>query len=360
MPLFPLFVVLIATTLATAWAVDISVVIVLLLWSTSKRRSVVNDLQIVLLSSLSLWLAAEFLQWRYWHPAHPPDALGALGGALHRALLRRLEQHIPSGNLNAFLSAVLVGEKSMLSSDLKEAFRSLGISHLLAVSGFHVGFWVLILQPIFFWARSRWAMIASWAVMSSFLLVYAVAVGSSASVVRAVLTFVFAYFSGRLQYRVRALHWPMVVACGMWLWNPMVVLDLGFQLSFSAVFAILWAMSSSRSADFLNSYNPKVLSRSSWSEKILTPMNITLAAWSATLPIVQFYFQGASPFFLIGNLAVVPVYTMFIWIGFGTLVLGSILPLSLVNGLCRIFVLWDQLVLELSIYLDQFKPEWLQ
>jgi predicted membrane metal-binding protein len=80
-------------------------------------------------------------------------------------------------------------------------------------------------------------------------------------------------------------------------------------------------------------------------------VQISLAAWIGTLPLVSHHFGGASPFFLLGNLLVVPVYTLFIWTGLGAVFLGPLMPKGWLVWWNLAFEYWDQWVLEHSLLL---------
>ena len=83
----------------------------------------------------------------------------------------------------------------------------------------------------------------------------------------------------------------------------------------------------------------------------LLTLQISLAAWIGTLPLVSHHFGGASPYFLLGNLLVVPVYTLFIWTGLGAVFLGPLMPKGWLVWWNVAFEYWDQLVLEHSLLL---------
>nr|WP_240894598.1 DNA internalization-related competence protein ComEC/Rec2 [Fodinibius halophilus] len=136
--------------------------------------------------------------------------------------------------------ALLIGHKNELTREDKQAFSRAGLSHIMAVSGLHVGFilapfWVII--P-FFWTF-RFGKQLGLAILIGFLFFYAGLTGFSASVTRASLVGgLLAY--GKLFYKVRnSKNLTAVAALIILLLNPSDLFSIGFQLSFGAVYIIL-------------------------------------------------------------------------------------------------------------------------
>ena len=181
-------------------------------------------------------------------------------------------------------------------------FRDLGISHVLAVSGFHIGFWVLITRPLFLWARLPNSRLFAHCVQFFLLFFYAQLVGASPSVLRAVWMFGLARLAALRQWRIPSLHFPMLVAVGHYFVDPTAPQSLSFQLSYVAVFAILLALRKHKGEELILHYSYKrSRKKGSW---FFVPIQISLAAWSATLFIVQSAFGGSSPYFLAGGTCV--------------------------------------------------------
>jgi competence protein ComEC len=116
----------------------------------------------------------------------------------------------------------------------------------------------------------------------------------------------------------------MLVAIGHYLVNPSAPQSISFQLSYTAVFAILLALQKNNAEQLLLQYSFRGHTRKgNW---FFVPVQISLAAWSATLPIVQGAFGGSSPYFLFGNLLVVPLITLMIWASVPLLIFGRVFP----------------------------------
>jgi competence protein ComEC len=253
------------------------------------------------------------------------------------ALFSQRISSFAGGEYGQFLKAVLLADKSGLSDKILLRFHDLGISHVLAVSGFHIGFWVLLTRPFFLWARRPNLRLLAHLAQFALLFFYAQLVGASPSVLRAVWMFGLARLAALRQWRIPSLHFPMLVAVGHYLIDPTAPQSLSFQLSYVAVFAILLALRKHKGEELILHYSYKhSRKKGSW---FFVPVQISLAAWSATLPIVQSAFGGSSPYFLAGNLLVVPLITVMIWASVPLLALGDVLPQEL-GSYYEILWLW--------------------
>lgn len=320
MPVYPIFIIIAAFALRNSYTIDLSIVVGCLLLCS--WRVVRIDLARTAALILAFAILPKFEQWRYYYPMQLPSILLDSGQQFEQWFALRIGR-VAEMDLKAFLSAVLLGDKSQLSPELQSGFGILGIRHMLAVSGFHVGIWTAMASPLFSWFRRPWQQKLLLGILVSFLLVYTQSVGAGPSVVRAVGSFAFARIAAARLNQCPPLHWPMLMVILAYLVNPNIGASLGFQLSYAAVFGILLAIRSSPWAQFIQGYT---LEKKPKAPAWLASVQISLAAWTATLPIVQHHFGGASPYFLLGNLLVVPLYMLFIWTGLVAIFLGFILP----------------------------------
>jgi competence protein ComEC len=310
------------SALHQSWGVDLTVLLGALLFPHS-WRSFLKDLQVVVTAVVLLCLLVRFEHWRYWYPVILPVEFSTAVEQLTNAIGRRI-QWASNAQYGGFLKAVLLADKSDLPASTLDVFRDLGISHVLAVSGFHIGFWVMLLRPLFSWVRSPRGKVVAHICQCMLLFVYSQMVGASPSVLRAVWMYSLARLAILQQWRIPSLHFPMIVAIGHYFVNPAAPRSLSFQLSYTAVFAILLALRKQKGEQLILHYSyRRIRKKGSW---LFVPLQISLAAWSATLPIVQGAFGGSSPYFLAGNLLVVPLITIMIWACIPLLVFASLLP----------------------------------
>ena len=181
----------------------------------------------------------------------------------------------------------------------------------------------MLLRPLFSWVRRPRGKGSGTHIQCMLLFVYAHMVGASPSVLRAVWMYSLARLAILQQWRVPSLHFPMIVAVGHYFINPAAPRSLSFQLSYTAVLPFYWHCESKRRTAHLALQLQAYSQKGSW---LFVPLQISLAAWSATLPIVQGAFGGSSPYFLAGNLLVVPLITIMIWACVPLLVFASLLP----------------------------------
>ena len=200
-----------------------------------------KDLQVLAIAAVLLYLLVRFENWRYWYPVTLPVEFSTSVEQLSEAFGRRI-QWASNGQYGGFLKAVLLADKSDLPASTLDIFRDLGISHVLAVSGFHIGFWVMLLRPFFSWVRGPKGKVVAHVCQCMLLFVYAHVVGGSPSVLRAVWMYSLARLAILQQWRIPSLHFPMIVAIGHYFVNPAAPRTLSFQLSYTAVFAILLAL----------------------------------------------------------------------------------------------------------------------
>lgn len=347
MPLYPLFVVLIALALRDQYFISFELVLGFLLWSP-RWRYFKHDVSLLLLALLVITLGSEFMQWRTWYIFVPPRIITSLGEQLQYRLIEQIA-NVSHGQLNSFLNAVLVGVKGGLDQETTEAFGILGIRHMLAVSGFHVGIWTSLFLPITKVHQHRyWQWIVQLGLVG-YLIIYVAAVGSGPSVIRAVGSFILARIALARHLKISSMHWPLTIAVGCFLLKPDMIQELGFQLSYAAVIAILLFLRQSPWADFLQHY--QVVKHGELPFWLLT-IQISVAAWIGTLPLVVYYFNYASPYFLIGNLFIVPVYTMFIWTGLTAILIGPWISIEFLEYWNSIFEIWHELVVDFASFLS--------
>lgn len=207
----------------------------------------------------------------------------------------------------AVLSALTVGYKDELSEEIRESFSISGASHVLALSGLHIGF---LYGFIFFFLKrllpgSSSTMNLMRAIIAIILLwIFAFITGLPASVVRSVIMFSLLAISLFFTDRVISLNTLSVAGVGMLLYNPCWLFDAGFQLSFCAVTAILLIQ-------------PKLYKTISVQNRFLKQfwglITVSIAAQIGTAPLVLFYFSRFSVHFLLTNILVIPLVTIIIY-----------------------------------------------
>lgn len=225
----------------------------------------------------------------------------------------------------SLLAGILLGDDSGMPAALEEAFRRTGMTHIIAISGFNIAVIIGLLDvttaPLL---PRRTAAVAIMIAIAA----YAVLVGASASVVRALLMGIV-YLTGlRLLGRsTLALAGLFTAAFLMTLIQPTTLWDVGFQLSFAATLGLVlyagpWSRRLSRgTSQFLTPNVQRRVSRT-LSELIV----VTLAAQVLTLPLLLYHFGRLSTAGLPANVLVLPVQPAVMTAGGLTMLLGMIAP----------------------------------
>ena len=206
----------------------------------------------------------------------------------------------------AVLSALTVGDKEELSDDIVETYSVSGASHVLALSGLHIGFLyallLFVLRPL--WRRWRRLKPLLLLLLVLFLVSFAFFTGLSSSVVRSVVMFSLLAFAGLQPEKPLTLNTLAATAFLMLLCKPVWLFDVGFQLSFSAVAAIVLVQ-------------PKLYAFWKVDNRFLRYlwglMTVSMAAQLGTAPLVIFYFSRFSTHFLLTNLWVIPMVSLVLY-----------------------------------------------
>lgn len=212
----------------------------------------------------------------------------------------------------SIINALLLGQRQDVSRDTYKSFTKSGAVHILAISGLHIGLLLLMLSVLFkplvyFKYGKKIAPI----LIILLLWMYAFIVGMSASVVRAVTMFslvTIAIYSNRITNTYNTL---VISAFLLLLFNPYYVFDVGFQLSYSAVFAIVWIKPM-----FDSLWAPK----NYFIKKIWDVFSVTLAAQFGIFPLSLFYFHQFPGLFFLSNIVIIPLLGILLSIGIITLI----------------------------------------
>lgn len=225
-----------------------------------------------------------------------------------------------SGDEFAVLSALTVGYKEELSDELQETYQLAGVSHVLALSGMHVAIlWGLLswmMHPLDKRRSFRWL---ECLIITLLLWLFAFLVGLSASVVRAVVMCMLMTVSRAAGGRALSLNTWAIAAFFMLLYNPFYLFDVGFQLSFLAVFSILMIY-------------PVVFHRWTVHQPALryvwSVIAVSLAAQLGTAPLVIYYFAHFPIHFLLANLMVAPLAFLIIY---GAVIVFLLSPFTFIH-----------------------------
>lgn len=258
-------------------------------------------------------------------------------------LLSVLEQYGISGEEIAVGSALLLGYRESLNDTIVSAYSSSGVMHILAVSGLHVGIIYLVFNYLLSWfLKGKGGRLLKAALLLLLLWTYALVTGMSPSVMRAVTMFSFIVVGESIQRKGSIYNTIAVSAFLLLLINPYLLVNVGFQLSYAAVIGIVLLYS--RIYGLFNFKNRLI--DQAWSILV-----VSFIAQLATAPLAMYYFHQFPTYFLLANLAVIPLATLVIYVGILLLVLHKITFLATYLALGFAFLL--KLLNGLTKHLEQ-------
>ena len=207
----------------------------------------------------------------------------------------------------ALVFAMLVGDKSDLDPAVEQWFGTGGLLHVLAVSGMHVS----LIMGALLWILTGFGYRGRPTIKTLFLLLaagwfYAFLSGGSASVIRAMIGASWVWLGKFAVHRKQKLTH---VLCGsaylQWISDPFIVEQLGFQLSYLAVLGIAtlhsrWIILYEQPSTLINA--------------ILSSLSLTLSATLFTLPLILYQFGSFPTWFLLGNLFLLPLFTLMVYL----------------------------------------------
>ena len=216
----------------------------------------------------------------------------------------------------SIINALLLGQRQDISPEVYRNYTQAGAVHILAVSGLHVGILLLLLNIVL----RPFELLKNGNVIKTVILVvslwlFALIAGLSASVVRAVFMFTIFAIAMNLKRPTNSYNTAAISMFFLLLMKPNFLFDVGFQLSYVAVIAIL-------------TFQPILdkLWKPKW--KIVTYfwniLTVTIAAQIGILPLSLFYFHQFPGLFFLSNLIIIPFLGLILGMGLIVILLASI------------------------------------
>jgi len=238
-------------------------------------------------------------------------------GSLREKLINSFSIHNYSPQIQNTLNALLLGQRQDLDSETNSAYRDAGVLHILAISGLHFAllFYVLIylLKPLNR-LKQKGKLIRLVAVLS-LLWGFAFVTGLSASVVRSVVMFSFICFGQYINRDTNIYNSLFVSMLLLLVAEPDFLFDAGFQLSYLAVFAIVW---------FQPFYSKLKASKYRAVNYFSDTTLVSIAAQVGVLPLSLYYFNRFPLLFLVANSIVIPLSSIVLLLGLFVLALNFI------------------------------------
>jgi competence protein ComEC len=228
----------------------------------------------------------------------------------------QINVYVHDPQARAIASALVLGVTDDLDDELLNAYAASGAMHVLAVSGLHVGIiyalLLFLLKPFSKFRGSVWliagvSLICLWG--------FAFVTGLTPSVLRAVTMFSFVALARPFAQRTNIYNTLAASAFALLLYNPYLIMSVGFQLSYLAVLGIVYLQ-----RPIYSSWDVKTRV-GDWVWQITC---VSLAAQIATFSLGLLYFHQFPVYFLVSNLFVIPLSTAVLLAGIVLLSLSFI------------------------------------
>lgn len=194
-----------------------------------------------------------------------------------------------------WLQALVLGNDHLLDDETIDLFQRWNLSHILAISGLHIGIIVGLMYFLLTRTLSFTDEKAEW-ILLCFLPMYAIIAGSEPSVWRASLMVMLVIILKKIQFNVNYTDIVSIVFILLVLYDPYIIYHVGFQFSFAVTFSLLFSRN--------------------WIERtssnVLRIAQISFIAQMAILPLQIHYFYLFQPFSILLNLIIVPYFSLFV------------------------------------------------
>ncbi len=212
----------------------------------------------------------------------------------------------------SIINALLLGQKQDIDQETFGDYRDAGAIHILAVSGLHVGILLLILNFILsplqrFKQRGKIVKLILTILMLWF---FAIIAGLSPSILRAVTMFSFIAVGMQIRSKTSIYNSLFISMFVLLCFYPLYLFSVGFQLSYLAVFGIVWIQPT-----LINLFRPNIYI----SQKLWETLTVTISAQLGILPLSLYYFNQFPALFFLSNLLIIPFLGGIL--GFGILVI---------------------------------------
>ncbi len=239
---------------------------------------------------------------------HTTESIWVWSSRFRESIKNKLHKASFTQSQLAVMDALLLGQRQGIASEMNADYAAAGMMHILAVSGLHVGIVLLILRFLtrfINWHSLRWTRSI---IIIALIWGFAFITGLSPSVLRAATMFSFLEIGKSLGGDRNTKDGVLISALVLLLYDPMLIYQVGFQLSYLAVLMILWSQPWMYSL-----YKPRFyLDKIVWS--IIT---VTTAAQLGVTPLSIFYFHQFPGLFLVSNIVILPFLTIILSVGIG-------------------------------------------
>ncbi len=280
------------------------------------------------LEGLGIYHQLRLYETNHFLDKNKSTTIYGIAASIRTQIIEKLKQVDFDSEQLGIIQAILLGQRNDISEATYNNYKNAGAVHILALSGLHIGILLLLLQfllsPLERLAKGKTIKLV---IIVILLWSFALLAGLSASIIRAVTMFSFVAYA---IYLNRPSNTFNILALSMFfillVINPMLLFQAGFQMSYAAVFSIVW----------LYPLLQKLWFPKNWIiNKVWQLLSVSIAAQLGVLPISLFYFHQFPGLFFISNLLVVPFLGLIL--GMGILVIAIALCNSLPSFLANLY-----------------------
>ncbi len=257
---------------------------------------------------------------------------------LQKKLLAIFKTYIEGKRELAVISALILGDTDGIDNDLLHAYAGCGAIHVLSVSGLHVGLiFVALNWLLFFMDRKQWQRVLRAVIIIMVLFFYAILTGLSPAVMRSAVMLSLIICGNTFQKSRNNLNTLAVSAFALLVYDPFLIMNVGFLLSYFAMAGILI-------------FYPRLYALYEFDNRIMDHIwSASCAAITAellTFPLAMFFFHQFPVYFLLSNVIVIFLATVIMFAGIGLLVFSYFTTFSIYLGKATAFVVY---LLNLSV-----------
>jgi competence protein ComEC len=258
-----------------------------------------------------------------------------------------LKKHLTTSRELSVGNALILGYKNDIDEEVRTAYAHTGALHVLAVSGLHVGLVAWFVNILLGLVKSR---TLTWRITRAIILIgivwsFALISGGSPSVLRAATMFTFLIIGLFLNRTTNIYNSLAISASILLIWNPYLLMNVSFQLSYLAITSIVY-------------FHPKIfrawIVKNGFLRSIWNLISLSLAAQIGTLPISIYYFHSIPFFAWLSGVIVIPAATIILGSGILLLLIESLIPsLAFIPGWILYYSIW---LMNEAIFLIQKFP----
>ncbi len=266
-------------------------------------------------------------------PAHGGSLLQQFIFWARSGVINSLKQYLPGDKkVTGIAEALLIGYKEDLDKDVVQEYSNTGVVHIIAISGMHLG----LIYVVLVWLFSKIPFVKKEALLRVVLILaclwlFTLITGASASVMRSAVMF-SCIITGKTFFKQATIYNALAASAFLLLcYDPFLLWDVGFQLSYFAVAGIVWLQRPIYNLFF---------AKNKYIMQVWKMCSITIAAQVLTFPICIYYFHQFPNLFLVTNLLAVPLSTVILFAEIFLIAFAWFQPLAAALGKLVYVLTW--------------------